>query len=299
MDAEVLEAITTGNAFVDLSSWRKISVAGSDAFQWLNDLVSVDLSGMRPGDARRSLLLSPTGRVQAEFTVTTPGDAFLLIQDPEQPRGVDDLLSKYVLSSDVSLEDRSGDLALFALPQRPLAPGAVPATVSSPSCVGDGVDTLAPMRNHDDLVTFFDEGLLRPLSREDLETWRVFAGVPRFGVDVTEDDLPQEAGLEGAVSFGKGCYLGQEAVAKVRNLGHPRRVLLHVEAAASLAPEEAVCADSTEVGKVTSAVRVNDLTRAFAKVRWDARDEALSTSQGATLRRVGEAAVHGQSSIGP
>jgi len=123
-------------------------------------------------------------------------------------------------------------------------------------------------------------------TEDDLEAWRGAAGVPRFGVDATEDDLPQEAGLAGAVSFGKGCYLGQEAVAKVRNLGHPRRVLFHAEANAPVASGDAVVVDGRDAGRVTSAATANGRTLAFAQVRWDAREGPFTTPAGVNLRTV-------------
>ncbi|HEX2266939.1 MAG TPA: hypothetical protein VHI97_01890, partial [Actinomycetota bacterium] len=87
-ESGVLEALLTGRAFVDLSSWRKIAVTGSDAFRWLNDLVSADLTGLRSGQARRSLLLSPTGQVRADFTVLAYPEGLLLLQDPAQPHEI-------------------------------------------------------------------------------------------------------------------------------------------------------------------------------------------------------------------
>src|SRR6266540_722172 len=85
-----VEPLSTGWAFADLSSWRKVAVSGGDAFEWLNDLVSADLSGLGPNRARRSLLLSPTGRIRAEFTVAAPDGPLMLVQDPDQPRSMMD-----------------------------------------------------------------------------------------------------------------------------------------------------------------------------------------------------------------
>src|ERR1041385_5056937 len=90
------ELLAEGKAFVDLSYWRKIAVTGSDALTWLNDLVSNDVLDLAPGRAKRALLLSPTGRIRAMFTVAVPAETILLIQDPFQPSPVDDMLSRYV-----------------------------------------------------------------------------------------------------------------------------------------------------------------------------------------------------------
>src|SRR5438094_8874339 len=133
-------ALASGRAFADLSSWRKVAVSGPDARKWLNDLVSADISHLAPGRARRSLLLSPTGRIRAEFPVAARGDVFLLIQDPAQPAPMDALLSRYILSSDVELEDRTEHLALYAFPGLSAAPDMPGGTTSAPSCLGAGVD---------------------------------------------------------------------------------------------------------------------------------------------------------------
>ena len=77
----------------DLSLWRAIAVGGSDATTWLNDLVSADISPLQPGHAARSLLLTPTGRVRAEFTVARTDESMLLLQDSAQSSRIDALLA--------------------------------------------------------------------------------------------------------------------------------------------------------------------------------------------------------------
>ena len=281
VDAEAEDALFGGNAYVDLSNRRKIAVWGGDAFAWLNDLISADLTGIKPGESRRSLLLSPTGRIRAVFTVVLHDGRLLLIQEPEQPHSIAELLSRYVLSSHVSLEDRTDELALFAFPGRTDRPDFA-AEFSSPSSLGPGVDAITSRDRHHALTEELRR-TFRSAGPEDVEAWRVTLGVPRFGVDLTEDDLPQEGGMEDAVSFGKGCYLGQEAVAKVRNLGHPRRILLHLEAERPVAAGEPVCVDGAEVGVVTSAVETPKGFRALARVRWEARDGSLVANDGTPL----------------
>src|SRR5439155_5453079 len=176
-----------------------------------------------------SLLLSPTGRIRAEFTVARLEAAFLLLQDPVQPAAIDGLLAPYVLSSDVEVRDRTRDIALFAFPGRPDPVGSPGATISTPSCTGAGADLMTPAGEHDAAARSLAETHAL-LANDDLERWRVVAGIPRYGIDAAEDDLPSEGGFDDAVSYGKGCYLGQEAVARVRNLRHPRRAVVHVSA---------------------------------------------------------------------
>jgi folate-binding protein YgfZ len=280
------QMLGAGEAFADLSFWRKTAVSGRDAFGWLNDLVSSDIAELQRGQATRALLLSPTGSVRAEFTVVVQDDGLLLVQDPSQQEPIGELLSRYVLSSDVTLEDRTDEVALFAFPglsePPPLAAGEA---ASTPSCLGAGLDLLADMAEHDRVL----DRLRRSFDLaggEDVEAWRVQAGIPRFGVDGTADDLPQECGFEDAVAFGKGCYLGQEAMAKVRNLGHPRRLLVHLQGTEPVSPGQAVQVAGKDVGRVTSVARFNGMTRMLAKVSWDARSGSFEASPGGALRPV-------------
>ncbi len=276
------DSLAAGTAFVDLTSWRKVAVSGSDARTWLNDLVSADIGDLGPGEARRSLLLSPTGRIRAEFTVAVQHDATLLLQDPSQPASVLELLARYVLSSDVRLEDRSESLALLAVPGTTAesvasagdAAAIAAANLSAPSCIGAGVDLIGPAAAHDVLVDAMSADFTR-VDAAAMEAWRISAGVPRFGIDALEEDLPQEGGLGDAVAFDKGCYLGQEAMAKVRNLGHPRRTLLHLHADEAVAAGDPVESEGRPVGEITSAAASEGRWSMLAKVRWDARDAAL------------------------
>jgi folate-binding protein YgfZ len=212
-------------------------------------------------------------------------EGYLLLQDPLQPHHLDDVLEPYVLSSAVTLEDRTAGLALISIPDQALAhvAGTNALWTSSPSCLGAGVDLLAPVDGHDALVSRLSRHL-RPAAPADLEAWRVRAGTPRLGVDATSDDLPQEAGMESAVAFDKGCYLGQEAVARARNLGHPRRLLLALQAGEAIAAGEPVLIGGQEAGRVTSASRVEGSTLVLARVSWQARGGPFRTASGIELR---------------
>ena len=293
VEAQLSEAgsLGSGQAFADLSFWRKVAVSGSDALAWLDSLVSADLSDLAPGRARQSLLLSPTGRIRAAFTVVQFGQTVLLLQDPKQPKPVDKLLATYVLSSDVALEDRTESVALFAFPGRPRAPDVPGAIASAPSCLGIGIDLLVPSEGHDSVQASLRN--YAHVGNEAVEAWRIRAGLPRFGVDVFEEDLPQEGGLSSAVSFDKGCYLGQEAVAKVQNLGHPRRLVMSLVAHGSVSPGDPVLSDGSEAGEVTSVVRDADGAVVLARVKWEARHGSFGTTRGTQLTPRADRALSG------
>jgi folate-binding protein YgfZ len=278
------EHLGAGSAFADVSSWRIVGVAGSDARRWLNDLVSAELSAVVPGRTVPALLLAPTGGIRAAFVVAEHDGELLLIQDPDQPAGAAELLAPYVLSSDVTLADRGGSLLILAFPGLDRVPEVPDTSGWTPSILGPGADLVAPAGERERIVADLGAGFAEAAAPE-LEAWRVRAGIPRVGLDTIDGDLPQEAGLDHAVAFDKGCFVGQEAVAKMRTRGHPRRLVLPVTAEAAVAAGDVVLAEGDETGSISSVALEGDRTYALARVRWADRDRPLRTASGVTLRR--------------
>jgi len=275
--ASEVEALGAGRARVDLVGWRITEVLGDDATGWLNDLVTARVDDLAEGSARRSLVLTPTGRIRADLTVARLGDGFTLVQDPRQPEAVATILAPYVLSSRVELADRGAEWRIVAMPGRPL-PDPSPSPAYAPSAIGGGGHDLVLRVGGGDPG---DDGLVR-VGLDAVEAWRVREGRPRFPADLSVDSIPHEAGLDREIPQ-KGCYLGQEAVAKVRNLGHPPRVLLAFRADGAAVVGDAVLAGDDEVGTVTSVAPANGGLAGIARVRWAARGSALSTSRGTAL----------------
>src|SRR5207245_4599906 len=118
-----------------------------------------------------------------------------------------------------------------------------------------------------------------------VDVWRIRRGIPRFGVDLDADSLPAEAGLEILIDFTKGCFLGQESVAKVRNLGHPPRVTAAFRTTGEVRVGQALETDGRAVGRVTSAAAIEHGTALIARLTWDARFADLVTSAGDQLLR--------------
>jgi hypothetical protein len=286
---EQVRALDEGRAFLLRSNVRATWVGGSEARGWLQDLITADVAGLRPFQTRRSLLLTPTGRIRADFHVMGFGDArqsFVLVQAEDQPHAVADALRPYVLSSDVDL--RPAPFELVSVPASAV-PDA-PSDVWRPSVLGHGWDLLTlPGGPAEDVVHGLERAGLVEASDRAAEAWRIRRGVPRFPVDIDEDSLPAESGLDDQVTIDrtKGCYLGQESVAKVRNLGHPARVVLalrssvRVDAGATIVTRGATTDE--EVGLVTSADALPEGSALIARVRWDARGADLRTRSGAPL----------------
>jgi folate-binding protein YgfZ len=252
-----IAALDSGRGFVDRSYVHKTLVAGADAETWLNDLITAGVEEIEPEKPAPSLLLSPTGHILAMFHVARTGDGFVLIQEPNQPEPIDGLLAKYVLSSKVTLEDVTD---------------SVPAFETS-----DGIALHRP------------DGL-EEVARDAAEAARIRRGEPAFPVDTGLKALPAEAGWESLIDFGKGCFLGQESVAKVRNLGHPPALLLGLRtiAPAGIGDPVFVEGDSEphEVGTVTSTTPLRTGSAVIARIAWNAREARLATMGLGELRLV-------------
>lgn len=278
-----VEALEEGRAYAELDEVALTLVSGSDARAWLNDLVTTDVQTFDRFQLRPSLLLGPTGRIRASFHVLALGDRdFALAQPVDQPEPISNVLAPYVLSSDVALSPSR--LRLFAVPGGAAPPDRF-GNAYRPSVLGGGYDLLIGASDDavfDDLRRdLASEGLL-PAGPEAVEARRIRRGEAAFPKDLDTDSLPAEAGLDVApvTDRAKGCFLGQEAVAKVANLGHPTRVVFPVEADGPIHEGETVRAGSGEdAGLLTSAADRLGIVR----VRWDARDADLATSSGTLL----------------
>ena len=281
-----VRALEEGRAFTHLAGWRTVSAVGADAVAWLNDLVTNRVDDIGQNELRRTLFLDRTGRVRADVHVGVLGDArepagFIVHQDDVQPDPIEGLLSPYLLSSDV--EFRSSELGLAVLHQGDdlvqfmAWPGPADRISHFPVQPGETETGLAAIRQYDTVAE---------ASPQDAEVFRIRRGVPRFGVDFGTDFLPSEAGFDVFIDATKGCFLGQESVAKVRNLGHPPRLVLSLVASEPVSPMAAIAVDGEQVGRITSVAEGDDgSTACIGWVRWDAREADLRAEGGFALTR--------------
>jgi folate-binding protein YgfZ len=278
---EQIETLHDGRGFVRLVGWRVVRVAGHDAVGWLHDLLTADIASLAPGEACHSLLLGPTGRIRADLHVVRRDDDVVLLQSPDQPDDIGDLLEPFTLSSDVILEPLTGDVEMLAIP-------GVAADAGIPTLIGPNVGILAPSGRGLDAVMggVLSDRDQREVSAEAAERWRIEMGIPRMGVDFDTTSLPAEAGLDETIAYDKGCFLGQESVARVRNLGHPPTVLRHVRSDGVLRAGDLVAGPNDVIGSVTSATARRGGWTALVRVPWAGRTVDLTTAGGRPVRDV-------------
>jgi folate-binding protein YgfZ len=257
----------------DLSSWPRLRVLGADARAWLHQLITADVEGLAIGRSAPALLLSATGQIRADLTVARDAEGFVLVQTPGQPTTAGELLDRYVLSAEVELRDETPTTVLFGVPGSTVPPELVSW---APSVLGGGADLLAPRAGATRVEAVLAGLGLTPASPAALEARRIHRGRPRLGNDFPPGALPAATGLDAAIDVEKGCFLGQESVARVRNAGHPSSILIRVRSDAAIHAGDDLQASGDTVGTVTSAAPgPGSSWSAIARLAWAARDRPV------------------------
>jgi folate-binding protein YgfZ len=243
------KALLEGKAWADLSHLAVIAVSGEDRLKWLHDLTTQYLVDFGVGIWTSALILDPQGHVEYQFSLVDDGEATYLVLDPHFAEGLINYLNKMRFMLKVEVRDATSEYAVLR------APGAA-------NEVG-GPFALVPRNELEDMKATFD------LTAMQVGTWaldaeRVAAGRPRHGIDTDFKAIPNELGvIHGAVHMNKGCYRGQETVAKIYNLGKPPRrlVMLHLDGHAVVMPPPGtpVMNGENQVGFLGTVARHHEL----------------------------------------
>ena len=278
-------SLLAGSALVDLSDRGVIEVSGPDRLGWLDSLLSQRLDNLKPGQSAETLLLDPHGHVQHAMRVFEDGQTTWLLVDEGRSAELTKWLLKMRFMKQVEVVDRSaemltlgyfGELPDVLLPLI-LQPADVPVIWHDPwNDVAEGgwqysaqehpgthwnySEAVVPRSAANELVDQATAGVISFAGTDALEALRIAAWRPRIATEGDDNALPHEFDwLRTAVHLNKGCYRGQETVAKVHNLGHPPRRLafLSLDGVDVVLPEAgaAVLDGETEVGHITSAAR--------------------------------------------
>jgi glycine cleavage system T protein len=287
-------SVRTGVGLIDLSFCGAIQVGGKEAIQFLNGLVTNDVKALSAGKGMRAAFLTGHGKVRALCRVFGLGEEFLIINDPQTHEKIFKYVFPFSYAGDFKVEDVSdrhrivsvqGPASLQVMKEVCFEP--VPSLdenewietiiaghhvkVARASHTGEiGFDIFVPAAGLKDMWDFI---LLKgkfhsivPVGLNALEMLRIEAGIPVYGKDVDETNMMLETGLADAVSYTKGCYTGQEAVAMATYRGHVSKRLSGLAIASDIVPSsgDKLSKAGKEIGYVTSAMRSETLGAVIA-----------------------------------
>lgn len=240
--------------------WKVFILSGPDRKSFLQGLVTSDVKSLAPGRELPSCLLTPKGKLQSHFWTYEQGETLLLACPPETAGALRAGLEKVIRLSESQLEDGSGRWSVYWKAPEPSDLLSLPF-----SALGrPGWLVLVEPSSR----AAFEAASGRPLSDAELERRRIESGWPRFGVDMDSDTIPLEARLDAAISYTKGCYMGQETISRIHHMGHVNRLLvgLRFEGQPPAAPAPALH-EGAEVGRLSSACETSGGGLGLATVR--------------------------------
>ncbi len=285
-----LAALRGGCGVYDLGFRAKIRLTGSDRVRWLNGMVTNNIRDLAVGQGVYSFLLNAQGRILGDLYAYNRGDSIIVDTDRRQIEKMLATFDHYIIMDDVEMTNLSDEMTCLGIAgphSRKVLRAAgieIPETTplqvfdvrctcncECPTCtVVRGEDAahesyelwLAPSDVRKTWDALVAQGAAR-VGYEALELQRVLAGIPLYGVDIRERDLPQETEQVRALNFNKGCYVGQEIVERIRSRGavHRKFSSFVVEGDAKIAPAEKIRSGEKEVGEVTSVARFQNVNK--------------------------------------
>jgi hypothetical protein len=248
-------ALAAGTGMTDRSHRGVIRITGPDRLSWLHSLTTQDLEHLEPGQPAEALILSPQGHIEHHLALTDDGDALWAHVEPGTAGTLLAFLESMRFMLRVEPADVTGEYAVLTVTSAPgegIAPALLAGTGTVAAVPGAvGTDLLVARGHLQSAATKFADAGLTLAGMQAYEALRIAARRPRFGLDTDHRTIPHEVGLiESAVHLNKGCYRGQETVARVHNLGHPPRrlVFLHLDGSENRLPAHG---DPVQLGEAT------------------------------------------------
>jgi folate-binding protein YgfZ len=271
------QALVSGSGVYDLSSRSNLSLTGGDRVRWLNGMVTNNIRDLKAGRGVYAFLLNPQGHILGDLNAYNLGESLLVNTDQSQVETILAVFDKYIIMDDVEVTNVSKQLSAVGL--------AGPKSRATLQTAGFEVPELTALQfveitwqqtavtvvrgdnpqveSLELLLTPGDtervsEALMKagakPVGTAALELLRIAAGIPRYGVDIRERDLPQETEQNRALNFSKGCYVGQEIVERIRSRGQVRRKFTGFNIDGQLpAAGSKIQVDGKDFGEITSA----------------------------------------------
>jgi folate-binding protein YgfZ len=315
----------------DLGFRARVSLTGGDRVRWLNGMVTNNIRDLASGHGVYAFLLNPQGRILGDMVVYNLGERLVVETDHSQVEKILATFDHYIIMDDVEVADITAEQTALGLagPKSRVVlsaagialPDMQPLQMITPQCNCDcgcvactvvrGEDAeresyeiwLAPKDVHKTWQALLAAGAT-PTGSEALEMRRIVAGVPLYGVDIRERDLPQETEQMRALNFNKGCYVGQEIVERIRSRGNVHRKFAGflLEGTGVIAAAAKITSDEKEVGEVTSVATVptpsGDRTVALGYIRREVgvpgREVAIGTTKATVVQLPLESVALGQ-----
>jgi folate-binding protein YgfZ len=266
--ADEYRALTEGCGLVDRAGRGRLALTGPDRREFLHGQITQDIETLEPGHGRYAALLTHKGKMLSDMRVLDLGDELLLSCERAGLQEIFNMIRRYKLGADVELHKRTlemGELSLIGPDARRVAGAEVGPDEHDNvrARLGEhdvnlvatdlGVDVFCAAEATEGVRgTLLAAGAVE-VGEAAAELVRVESGRPRYGIDLDDNVIPQEAGLnERAVSFTKGCYVGQETVARLFYRGKPNRHLRGLKLSAEVEPGTPLLLGEKEVGRVTS-----------------------------------------------
>jgi folate-binding protein YgfZ len=307
-------ALRSSCGVYDLGWRRYFIISGRDRVRWLNGMISNNVRDLQPGHGVYAFVLNPQGHILGDLHVYNRGDDYVLATDAAQAEKLYPHLKRFIIMDQVEfkpaeewaalgLQGPKAEETLRAAPSEPpaLQPlqladvkfGAAQATlVRGDHPLSPNYELWLPADQAPAIWDALVKAGATPVGAEALEHARVAAGIPRYGRDIRERDLPQETGQMRALSFTKGCYIGQEIVERIRARGSLHRGFtgLRIVEGPLPAPGSKVQVGGKDVGEVTSAAVLplngGEIPLALGYVRKEAGDPGTIVEAGASRARV-------------
>jgi folate-binding protein YgfZ len=271
------QALVSGCGVYDLSSWAKIQLTGTDRVRWLNGMVTNNVRDLAVGHGVYAFLLNPQGRIMGDLYAYNRGESIILVTDQTQVAKILEIFDHYIIMDDVQVENISDKLTAIGL--------SGPKSQDVLRTAGFEIPELQPLELRDLQWKQVPVSLVRG-EREKRESWeiwlapenatqlrdaliqsgaklavdaalelcRIALGIPCYGQDIRERDLPQETEQARALNFSKGCYVGQEIVERIRSRGAVHRTFTGFVFESGLpAVGTKVQVEGKDVGEITSA----------------------------------------------
>ena len=254
MNPDTFKQAANGKLAANMSSYAKWKFTGGDRVRYLNGQVTNDVRLLEPGHSLRAAVCNAKGRMEGIVHIQNANDELLVTAPPELRETLTARLGKFIIADDVEMTDITDDWQLFFIPNGPvakehnssLAPGGRSFQINRFGIAG--TDLWLPANS---------DATPPPLAPEEVwDTLRIIHGIPRWGHEMDCNTLPPEVNLDlTAISYSKGCYIGQEIISRLKSIGHVNKQLCQLKAANGELPQlPANCeSDGKLTGLATSA----------------------------------------------